>query len=63
MKKTIIIAYMLLFGTMAVAQPLPPSTPSGSPIPVSNIGGLIALVLGITIFLYRKNYLKNRRIQ
>lgn len=55
MKKIILIIYTVLLGIIVDAQPLAPSTPSGNSIPVSNFGGILALVAGIVVFIYLKS--------
>lgn len=50
----IVISISVCFG-----QPIPPSTPSGSPVPVEGIG-LIVLTIAGGIILW-KNKLKNKQ--
>jgi hypothetical protein len=48
----------LFFLTLAVipnAQPLPPTTPSGSPVPISALFPFLIGIIGFGIYLFKKN--------
>lgn len=61
--KTKIIILAIIFLSIAVitnAQPLPPSTPYGNPVPVGGVFGLLLLVLsGLGLSL--KQYFKKNK--
>lgn len=51
-----LILILLFFTELIMAQPLPPSNPNGSPVPVEN--ALWLLILGIVGFGFRKSNIK-----
>ena len=53
--KHIILIAFLFAGTVALAQPLPPTTPSGNPVPVESLVMLLfAAIAGLGITKLRK---------
>lgn len=54
-KLTGLIVFMLLISVVANAQPTPPSSPGGTPVPVENLMGLLpAVFLAFGIIRLRK---------
>ena len=54
-KLTVLIVFMLLISVMANAQPLPPTTPSGNPVPVEDLLVLLpAVFMALGIIRLRK---------
>lgn len=51
--KIYITLIILLIGTLAMAQPLPPTTPYGNPVPIGGLAGIL-LAFG-AFFLIKKN--------
>lgn len=62
MKTKIIILTILFLSLLVItnAQPIPPTSPSGSPVPIGGVFGLLLLMLsGIGLSL--KQYLKKNK--
>lgn len=55
MKTKIYITIVIIFTVInAIAQPLPPTTPQGNPVPIGGLAGL-ALLLGAMLLTKNKN--------